>query len=417
MNNIDELNQLMTAGTMVGGKFADQMANARRLQELAYRQAIKPTDTSGLLKMGLQRETQGLQREGTGLGLAVAGPEAARGLASSAYKEGQEAQRPMEMGEGWYSGGQYYADPYKQQDRLKAALGGQAKAQEQFGEAAGKQQLRQSEIGLHGAQAGQAAAMAEKLKQEMDIGKYQKFKDENTGREMFWDAKGQNVIDPVGGTMTNLSTGQVTGGGAGGAQRPTQYPTTVPKGATESNAAASFNVQRIANAAKHFSAMGPESAAPQAAEATIRSLPLAGKSDLAEGAASWSSSPKRQVSRQAQRDMVEAIVWLDTGAAANPEQFQSLRDAYMPSMTDSPLAKKYKMDRILGIIEAGKVRAGRAWTQQAEDSSDYLKRELPKMFGAVAASEGGVTTGARANVAAPTARGYVPRPGERVRVE
>ena len=176
MDDNEALNELLTAGSLRGGKFGDQMANARRLQELAYRQAVAQPDTSGLLKMGLGRETEGLTQQGLGYGTAIAGPREAAPLAAAQFKEGMDKQAPMELGQGWYSGGQYVEDPYKRQGRLTQALGGQAKAQEQFGEAEGKERARVSEIGLHGAQAGAAGAQAALAKSQMEMGKIGKFK-------------------------------------------------------------------------------------------------------------------------------------------------------------------------------------------------------------------------------------------------
>jgi hypothetical protein len=150
--------------------------------------------------------------------------------------------------------------------------------------------------------------------------------------------------------------------------------------------------------------MGSADAAPGATEGFLRSLPFIGDSRMVEGVASAASSPERQVSRQAQRDMVEALIWLDTGASANEGQVNRLMDAYMPSYTDSEKAKQYKMDRILGILETGKIRSGRAWTQQAEDAANYLRQTLPKLFGAVP-GRGEVAGGQ------PTVAGQ-PRPGE-----
>jgi hypothetical protein len=346
-------------------------------------------DTSGMLQMGLQRETQGLEREGTGLGLAVAGPEAAKGLAATAYKEGIAAQQPIDMGEGWYSGGKYFADPYKQQSRLTGAIGKLAGAQGLSAEGEGKERVRQSEIGMHGASAAASAAHAALSKSTMEAGKYQKVKDAD-GNEYLYNTTTKEFIGAPGTTPL------------GGEKK---YPTTVPKGATESDKAAGFNVMRIMNAGKHIAAMKEETFAPKAPEAFIRALPLAGDSKMGEGLANWSSTPERQVSRQAQRDMIEALVWLDTGAAANAGQVASLTDSHMAALTDSKLSKQYKIDRILGLIEAGKLRAGRAWTQGAEDASKSLIQKLGGLYGDVPVEAGRArtTTGGLPTAAAPTA--------------
>jgi len=378
MTDEEALNQMLQAGALKGGKFNDQIANARRLQELAFRQQVAQPNTQALQKMGLQRETEGAQQQGLGYATAISGPREAAPLAAAQFKEGMDKQGPWQVGEGWYAGGQYVQDPFKRQTRLSQALHGQSQAQTGFGEAESQEKSREATR----AHTGQQMSLAREkwgmekqaLQQALDSGKYTKVKDAD-GNEYLFDAKTKQLINPLA-----AGGGAAGAGGAPGAPGQ-QYPTKMSLKATEGEKNTIYNVGRIINSGQHITEMGKGAAAPGWKEAAIRATPFLGESSLGLGAANLVAGPDRQVSQQAQRDMIDALLYLSTGAAFSKGQFEGQLESYMPQWSDSPKSKKYKMDRLASVIESGKQRAGRAWTQDAESKTRALVQSLGGMYG------------------------------------
>lgn len=131
---------------------------------------------------------------------------------------------------------------------------------------------------------------------------------------------------------------------------------------------ATYNINRVLNAAteiKNITAKDPNALAPGAAEATARSMG-------AEGAANVARSSNRQIVYGAQRDALDALLYLATGAAYNKEQLQGAWDSYMPAYTDDTATKTAKQARLGTLLEDAKTRAGKAWTPKMESAMQAL---------------------------------------------
>jgi hypothetical protein len=74
----------------------------------------------------------------------------------------------------------------------------------------------------------------------------------------------------------------------------------------------------------------------------------------------------------AQRDALDALLYLATGAAYNKEQLQGQMDAYIPAFTDKDEAVAAKKARMTNLIETAKIRAGKAWTPEMDNALTAL---------------------------------------------
>ena len=71
----------------------------------------------------------------------------------------------------------------------------------------------------------------------------------------------------------------------------------------------------------------------------------------------------RRIVRDAQRDVLDALLTLGTGAAYNAEQLEGQTVAYFPRFGDTPEEISAKNDRLQRLIEAAKVQAGPKWAE------------------------------------------------------
>jgi len=131
---------------------------------------------------------------------------------------------------------------------------------------------------------------------------------------------------------------------------------------------ASYNLGRILDAAKEINAAlkkDPNALKPGVGEASAASVGLSGTANVARSA-------QRQIVYGAQRDALDAMLYLATGAAYNKEQLEGQMAAYVPAFTDKPDAVEAKRVRMLGLIQNAKVRAGKAWTPEMDAASQAL---------------------------------------------
>jgi hypothetical protein len=145
---------------------------------------------------------------------------------------------------------------------------------------------------------------------------------------------------------------------------------------------ASYNLGRILDAAKEINAAlkkDPNALKPGMGEASAASVGLSGTANVARSA-------QRQIVYGAQRDALDAMLYLATGAAYNKEQLEGQMAAYVPAFTDKPDAVEAKRVRMLGLIQNAKVRAGKAWTPEMDAASQALL--LPVASSAKPASVG-----------------------------
>lgn len=71
----------------------------------------------------------------------------------------------------------------------------------------------------------------------------------------------------------------------------------------------------------------------------------------------------RRIVRDAQRDVLDALLTLGTGAAYNAEQLEGQTVAYFPRFGDTPEEIAAKNARLQRLIEAAKVQAGPKWAE------------------------------------------------------
>ena len=183
--------------------------------------------------------------------------------------------------------------------------------------------------------------------------------------------------------LVNMDTGAVTPVTMGGVQ-------VKGKGSKElavSEQQASYNLGRILDAAKEINTAikkDPSALKPGVGEAAAASVGLSGTANVARNA-------QRQIVFGAQRDALDAMLYLATGAAYNKEQLEGQMAAYVPAFTDKPDAVEAKRTRMLGLIQNAKVRAGKAWTPELDAASQVLFQ--PIVSGNKPAAASGATGG------------------------
>lgn len=116
------------------------------------------------------------------------------------------------------------------------------------------------------------------------------------------------------------------------------------------------SAQEMANAIRQ----DPNAVKPGMTEAML------GTFNKGEGLANLVRSPQRQVVSQAQDDVIDALLYLATGAAYNKEQLEQQRSSYKVNYTDKPEAIAAKQRRLRNLVQAAKERSGSAWTPNLE---------------------------------------------------
>jgi hypothetical protein len=137
---------------------------------------------------------------------------------------------------------------------------------------------------------------------------------------------------------------------------------------TVSEQQASYNIGRILTAAKSINAVAkkdPSAIQPSMGEAAATSAGMTGTANAARSA-------NRQIVNGAQRDALDAMLYLATGAAYNKEQLQGQMEAYIPQYTDKPEQVANKQLLMKDLIQSAKVRAGKAWTPEMETAIQSL---------------------------------------------
>jgi hypothetical protein len=157
----------------------------------------------------------------------------------------------------------------------------------------------------------------------------------------------------------------VAGGGAPAAGT----PAAAGKPATVSEQSAGYNIGRVLEAAKAIKGAvdrSPEADAPSAVEAAVGALPFTAK------AVNFTRGGDRQIVAAAQRDMLDGLLYLATGAAYNKEQLAGQYESYITAFSDKPEARESKRQRLAQLVKNAKVRAGKAWTPELEKTLNDL---------------------------------------------
>jgi hypothetical protein len=138
---------------------------------------------------------------------------------------------------------------------------------------------------------------------------------------------------------------------------------------TESERLAGYNAGRALDAAKRIATAittAPEATAPSWYEAAIGKV-VDPNIVRSEG---------RQRVTAAQRELIDALLTLATGAAYNKEQLEGQMESYIPKWTDQPGTREDKRAALLGLIQNAKIKAGRAWTPEMDAAFEQLLTPL-----------------------------------------
>jgi hypothetical protein len=148
-----------------------------------------------------------------------------------------------------------------------------------------------------------------------------------------------------------------------------------PVDTTQSEEQAATATARLLRRSREISAAlkrSPAAEAPSALEASIQNIPgLSAATNLVR-------SSDRQIVASAQDDILDALLYLATGAAYNKEQLQQQKNAYLASWSDSAATRAVKRQRLTDMVRDAKIRAGNAWTPEL-DSQLNLLLESPAM--------------------------------------
>jgi hypothetical protein len=125
-------------------------------------------------------------------------------------------------------------------------------------------------------------------------------------------------------------------------------------------------VLEAAKAIKGAVDRSPEADAPSAVEAAVGALPFTQK------AVNFTRGADRQIVAAAQRDMLDGLLYLATGAAYNKEQLAGQYESYITTFSDKPEARESKRQRLAQLVKNAKVRAGKAWTPELEKTLNDL---------------------------------------------
>lgn len=161
-----------------------------------------------------------------------------------------------------------------------------------------------------------------------------------------------------------------------GALKPIVYNGEVVTGASKSGDPrvdeqnTAFNAKRVLNSAQRIAAAiqrNPDAMSAGALEAAARGVPLIG-----EGAAAVIRSEDRQIVEQNYEGIIDALLFMATGAAYNKEQREATINEIKPLFTDKAGALKDKRGKLAEYIEAAKLKSGRAWTPELDQAMNVV---------------------------------------------
>ena len=161
-----------------------------------------------------------------------------------------------------------------------------------------------------------------------------------------------------------------------GALKPIIYNGQVVSGAAKSSDPrvdeqnTAFNAKRVLNSAQRIAAAvkrNPEAMSAGALEAAARGVPLIG-----ECAAAFIRSEDRQIVEQNYEGIIDALLFMATGAAYNKEQREATINEIKPLFTDKAGALADKRGKLAEYIEAAKIKSGRAWTPELDQAMNVV---------------------------------------------
>jgi hypothetical protein len=175
-----------------------------------------------------------------------------------------------------------------------------------------------------------------------------------------------------------------TAGGGGGMGQPIPGTGTAdkPKELTVSEQTSTYNIKRLLRGAQAISTAvekDPSANMPSGTEAFIGNTPLISR------AVNFTRGAQRQIVSAAQRDILDALLYLATGAAYNKEQLEGQMESYIPAYSDEPAAIESKRQRLSQLVLDAKSRAGKGWTPEVDAAAK-------KLFGNAGSPSGKRTT-------------------------
>ena len=195
---------------------------------------------------------------------------------------------------------------------------------------------------------------------------------------------GAPLVGPAAGVTPAPVAAQTSGAPAMPGQ-PVPLTSARPyKEPTVSEQNAGYNISRVLRAATSIQNIidkDPAALAPKIGEAMASSVGLGGAANVAR-------TGNRQIVYGAQRDVVDALLYLATGAAYNKEQLAAQLDTYMPQYTDKPENVIEKQQRLVELISDAKSRAGKAWTPKMDAAMNVLNIQSAAPAAAVTPSAG-----------------------------
>jgi len=154
-----------------------------------------------------------------------------------------------------------------------------------------------------------------------------------------------------------------------------QPPSARPEPPTLNEQQASTATRRLLQRATEISdvvSRNKSAEAPGVGEALVENIPFISR------ATNLVRSQDRQVVASAQADVLDALLYLATGAAYNKEQLEQQKLAYLPSWSDASEVRALKRQRLIQMIGNAKVRAGKAWSPELDVAMQKLL-ESPAM--------------------------------------
>lgn len=179
-----------------------------------------------------------------------------------------------------------------------------------------------------------------------------------------WGPKTEQYARDIAGRMGGNGGNNVQIGKPVGATKPTDGGAG-GKPATVQEQNASYNIGRVidaANVIQNATRNNPSANAPGLTEAFVGSIPFV------KSGVNLTRSEDRQIVAAAQRDLLDGLLYLATGAAYNKEQLEGQMESYIPSYSDKPATVKSKRDRLNSLITKAKTRAGNAWSPALDAS-------------------------------------------------
>ena len=226
----------------------------------------------------------------------------------------------------------------------------------------GKFLENQRQIRTVAVQEGQLQQSAERLKFDKNKESWARnnpgFEIQNTPQGLLAINKRTGAVKPI------IYNGAVVSGTAG----------TGDARVDEQNTA--FNAKRLLNSANRIVSVinrNPDAKSAGVVEAVSKGVPWIG-----EGTAAVVRSGDRQIVEQNYEGVVDALLFLATGAAYNKEQREATINEVKPLFTDKPAALQDKKEKLLEYIEAAKIKSGRAWTPELEEAM----QKVASLYGA-----------------------------------